>query len=188
MIAGLNALSRRSFVVEPCDIVPAWNVAVSALSAMQRIMSQAEDEKDLTPQQRQRASLVTKIIKVVSRTKKQGITRSDIQRGVKSLHAFTAKELDELFAYMEQELEGETVFKLPVAAQRKNGRLIPKQLYFATTVWSREEAAMEVELVPPTWNSVNTGYVDAMGNTHSRLEDCFGYRESWKQQVKEPRE
>jgi hypothetical protein len=176
-VAALNALSRTSFEVNVEDVELAWHVLLFSWDSYARLADQQPMDEALTTTQRQRRLVVDRIVTVVKAAGKEGIQRATIRPKVWALRHFKSDEVDELFSYLDKEVP--EVFSLLVDVADTTGRIYTKRIYYASSVWTPEEAACTVAVTKPVWSSAANGYVDSLGNVCPDLKSCVGYRLGW---------
>lgn len=181
LLSALNALTRTSWEVSEEDADCAWNFVTDGYNQQHRLEELYEDDgAGMTPAQRTRSTNIQKVLKLVQRADREGIGRDDIAKRVYALkHGMTSSERDELFKHIEDEF-GDDVFRITIETPRKDGKLLRRQLYFHTSVWTPSEAAQVLPVAIPLWSSAIGQWTDAIGGTHAQLADCFGYKPEWE--------
>lgn len=181
MLAGLNALSRFDFNVIESDISQAWNVIAASWEYFKRLRGEDQGDEILTTTQKQRRAALKRICQLIEESGVNGISRKEIRLRTYALRYFSEEEADKLFEYLDKEVQD--VFSIGALATKKNDQQYTKRLYFSTEVWLPEEAAAALPLAKPIWSNGINGFVDAIGNVHTELTQCIGYRRSWEEPV-----
>jgi hypothetical protein len=177
-VAALNAVSRGSFEVSEADVQLAWNLLLFSWEGSMRLAEQQPMEEGLSTNQKQRRAVIERIVEVIKAKAKNGATRRDIRNQTWALRYFTTEEADILFEYVDKELPD--IFALTIDAVDSVGRKYLRRAYFSRTIWSVEEAALALPVAKPNWSASSNGYMDSLGNVHTKLSECVGYRLAWE--------